>query len=205
MLSKREVVYREVLSKALAFERERQFSFTQLSLAKKFGFSLSTVNNALKPLAGIGAIEKKPRSFSIVDARKALVFWATARRFSRDIVYSTRSKLPPQKIEGSMPSSVVFTAYSGYRLFFGDAPADYGEVYVYVDEKTLEELKERFPEEKGPANVFALEKDEFMPNESIVPLAQLYVDLWNLKEWYAKDFLEALEKKFFKESNHSIE
>jgi len=26
-------------------------------------------------------------------------------------------------------------------------------------------------------------------------IAQIFVDLWNLKEWYAKDFLKAMEAK----------
>ena len=28
-----------------------------------------------------------------------------------------------------------------------------------------------------------------------ITVAQIFVDLWNLKEWYAKDFLKAMEKK----------
>ena len=214
---KKEIIYREMLTEAL---ESKILSFTQLALSRKFNFSLSTVNNALKPLEQIGAIEKRERSFQLVDVHKLLTFWATTRNLSRDILYSTRAEMPVQKIEGNMPAGAAFTAYSGYRFLFNEAPADYGEAYVYADEKTLEEIKERFPETgnrmaetrkvsasyreaiwklgtgKGPPNVFVLEKDAFMP-ERIAPKAQIYADLWNLKEWYAKDFLNALERRLF--------
>lgn len=198
---KKEIIYREMLTEAI---ERKQLSFTQLALSRKFNFSLSTVNNALKPLEQIGAIEKRERSFQLVDVHKLLTFWATARNLARDILYSTRAEMPVQKIEGSMPAGATFTACSGYRFLFNEAPADYGEVYVYADGKTLEEVKRRFPETggrkpgtgKGPPNIFVLEKDAFMP-EKIAPKAQIYADLWNLKEWYAKDFLNALERRLF--------
>jgi predicted transcriptional regulator len=154
MMKKKEIVYRTILDNTM---QKKQASFTQLDLSKKLKFSLSTINNALKPLEEIGAIEKKPRSFIISDVRKALLFWASVRRLSKDIIYSTRSESSVQKIEGEMPAGVVFTAYSGYRLFFNEAPADYSEVYAYAD--SIEEIKERFPERKGPKNLFILQKD----------------------------------------------
>jgi len=192
---KKEVIYRYILTEAI---ERKQLSFTQLSLSKKFRFSLSTVNNALKPLEAMGAVEKRTRSFNIIDLRKILILWATARNITKDIRYTTRSDLPVQKIEGGMPTDVVFTAYSAYRFLYNEAPADYGEVYVYADRKALEEINERFPKSKGPPNIFVLEKDEYMPSGNIAPIPQIYVDLWNLKEWYAKEYLDALERRMFK-------
>ncbi len=151
----------------------------------------------MKPLASIGAVEKKTRSFNVINLRKILIFWATTRNIAKDIRYTTRSDLPVQKIEGGMPSDVVFTACSGYRFLYNEAPADYGEVYVYANRKALEEIKERFPKSKGPPNIFVLEMDEYMPPGNIAPIPQIYVDLWNLKEWYAKEYLTALEKRLF--------
>ena len=194
-MKKKEVLYRYILTEAL---ERKQLSFTQLSLSKKFRFSLSTVNNALKPLEAMGAVEKRTRSFNIVDLRKILILWATVRNITKDIRYTTRSDLPVQKIEGGMPADVVFTAYSAYRFLYNEAPADYGEVYVYADRKALEEIRERFPKSKGPPNIFVLEKDEYMPSGNIAPIPQIYVDLWNLKEWYAKEYLDALEGRLFK-------
>lgn len=194
MLKKKEVVYREILTQAL---QHNQFSFTQLHLSKKFNISLSTVNNALKPLERIGIIEKRTRSFTLIDTRKLLLFWASERKLNKDIIYTTRSELSLKKIESLMPSKTSFTAYTAYRLQFNDAPADYGEVYVYSNQKTLEEIKERFPPKKGHANIIVLEKDQFLSNNPTMPLPQIYVDLWNIKEWYAKDYLDALEKRLF--------
>jgi len=194
-MKKKEVLYRYILTEML---ERKQLSFTQLSLSKKFGFSLSTVNNALKQLEAMGAVEKRTRSFNIIDLRKILILWATARNIAKDIRYTTRSDLPVQKIEGRMPTDAVFTAYSAYRFLYNEAPADYGEVYVYADGKALEEIKERFPKSKGPPNIFVLKKDEYMPSGNIVPIPQIYVDLWNLKEWYAKNYLDALERRLFK-------
>ncbi len=194
MLKKKEIVYREVLSKAL---EEKIFSFTQLSLSKKFGFSLSTVNNAIKPLEEIGAVQKKQRSFMLADAKKALLFWASERSLRRDILYTTRSEMPVVKIEGSMPSGVVFTAYSAYRMIYNEAPADYSEVYVYADKKTAQEIIRRFPKRKGPENVFVLEGDRFLfrRKKTTAPLPQVFVDLWNLREWYASDFANAIIRR----------
>jgi len=192
MMKKKEIIYRTILDDTM---QKNQVFFTQLNLSKKLKFSLSTINNALKPLEEIGAIEKKPRSFTISDIKKTLLFWASVRRLSKDIIYSTRSENPVQKIESEMPAGVVFTAYSGYRIFFNEAPADYSEVYAYAD--SIEEVKERFPEKKGPKNLFILQKDAFMPEKPAAPLPQIYVDLWNLKEWYARDFLDSLEKRLF--------
>jgi len=194
MMKQKDAVYRHMLNEAI---EKKQLSFTQLALSQMFGISLSTVSNALAPLEKIGIIGKKTRSFYIIDVKKLLMFWTTFRRLSKDIIYSTRADKPVQKIEGEMPATVVFTAYSGYRMKFDEAPADYGEVYVYANAKILAEIKERFPEKRGPPNIFILEKDQNMPNENIAPLSQVYVDLWNLKEWYAKDFLDALERRLF--------
>jgi hypothetical protein len=101
------------------------------------------------------------------------------------------------KIEGSMPSGAIFTAFSGYRLLFKEAPADYSEVYVYADEKALKEIKERFPAKPGPPNIVVLAKDAYLERGPIVPVSQIYADLWNIKEWYAKEYLDALERRLF--------
>ena len=62
--------------------------------------------------------------------------------------------------------------------------------------KILEEIKKRFPENKKRANLFILKKDDFIQNYgNKTTLAQTFVDLWNTKEWYAKEFLINLKKK----------
>ena len=55
-MKKNELVYREILHQ---FIEKKQNAFTQLALSKKIGISISTVHNALIPLARMGAIEIK--------------------------------------------------------------------------------------------------------------------------------------------------
>lgn len=189
-MKKSELVYRELLR---GFLEEKKAEFTQLELAGALEISLSTVNNALQPIRSMGAIKVKRRSFEVVNAKKILYYWASVRNLDRDVVYKTRAEATVSEIEKRMPPGVVFAAYTAYKFRFKDVPADYSEVYVYCSEKDLAELAKRFPLNKNPnPNLFVLRKD-FADNET--PIAQMFVDLWNLKEWYARDFLKALEEK----------
>jgi len=135
---KKELIYREILFQVL---EKRQFVFTQKELAVQFGFSLSTIFNALTTLRETGAILVTGRNFTVVDAEKILYIWATERRLSKEIIYQTFVLESVGKIEGRMPAGVVFGAYSAYVLKYQDAPADYGRVYVYADETELAEIK----------------------------------------------------------------
>lgn len=187
-MKKIEQVYREMLYEAM---EKNNRTLTQKELALRLGISLSTVNHSLKPLRKLNAVEVGPKNLKITSIKKMIYYWASIRNVEKDIVYETRAEKDIKEIEKSMPQDIVFTAYSGYLFKFKDAPADYSEVYVYSDK--TDEIKKRFPERKGPANIIVLKKDKNMKNE--VTLANLFVDLWNLKQWYAKDFLKAMEAK----------
>lgn len=194
-MKKNELVFLDVLSQCL---EKRQFDQTQLSLSKKLRISLSTVNYALAPLEAIGAITKMQRGFRVVDAKKILLFWATKRNLKKDVIYQTRVEMPIEQLERSMPSGAIYAAYSAYKFRFKDVPADYGEVYVYADEEMLKEIKIRFPEKSGPPNLIVLKADAYLKDTTkngTCSLASMFVDLWNIKTWYAKEFLQALEKK----------
>lgn len=190
-MKKKEFVYRELLEK-------KNQRITQLDLSKKLGISLSTVNNSLKPLIRIGAVETKLRSLEIKDKEKIIIHWANTRNLEKDIIYSTRVDLPIKKIENSIPENILFTAYSGFKFKYNDVPADYSEVYVYADEKTKKEIEKRFPPNKKTPNLFVICEDYHLrklSGNNIVPAQQIFVDLWNLKEWYAKDFISELKKR----------
>ncbi len=166
--------------------------FTQKELAGRFGFSLSTVFNALNIPRKIGAIEVTGRFFRLRDPEKLLYLWATHRNLKKDILYATHCDLSATQIESSMPGGVVFGAFSAYRLAHKDAPADYGVIYIYTDD--LETIKKRFPPAKGYQNLFVLKPDPYLASfGEMTPDAQTFVDLWNIPEWYAKDFLDALK------------
>ncbi|MBI3036689.1 winged helix-turn-helix domain-containing protein [Candidatus Woesearchaeota archaeon] len=190
-MRKSELVYRELLR---GFVEEKTAVFTQLELARRLGISLSTVNNALLPLRKMAAVRVKRRNFEVANAKKLLYYWASVRNLERDVVYKTRVEIKGTvaEIEKGMPPNVVFAAYTAYKLTFKDVPADYSEVYVYGDNEGLKEVMKRFPQKNNNPNLFVLRKD-FADKE--MPLAQMFVDLWNMKEWYAKDFVKALEEK----------
>ncbi len=185
-----EWIYRELLYATLEQKRD---TFTQRELAIRFNLSLSTVHHALIPLKAMGAIEVKRRSFHLLDKGKLLYHWASLRTPSRDIVYATRASLPLKQIEAEMPAQAIYGLYSAYKFRFQDVPADYSEVYIYANPK---EIQKRFPLTKGTPNVFVLKKDKYMQAYGkTTTLAQTFVDLWNTREWYAKDFLLALTKR----------
>jgi hypothetical protein len=186
---KKEWIYREMLYNV--FEKKVN-SFTQKNLAHVCYTSISNVHKALAPLMEMIAIEKKNFGFSVIDSRKILYYWSSIRRLKKDIVYRTFIDLPVIEIENRMPPC-LFTAYSAYRFIFELTPTDYTEVFAYVEERNLQKIKERFPPKKGFANVIILSMDDHLKGFNQIPLAQLFVDLWNIDTWYARDFLIELE------------
>ncbi len=185
-----EVIYREILYKAI---EEKNKTLTQSELSKNLNVSLSTVNHALKPLKNMGAIKIDLRNFKILDVKKILYYWASVRNLNKDIIYSTRVEMPISKIESNMPNNIVFAAYSAYKFKFKDVLADYSEVYVYGNR---EDIKKRFPENINKPNLFVLKLDDNIEKYGkTTSIGNTFADLWNLREWYAKEFLKAFEVK----------
>lgn len=187
-----ELIYRELLKNSM---ENGKSVFTQLELSKSLEVSLSTVHNALAPLRKMGAIKVNQRNFEIINTKKILYYWASTRNIEKDIIYKTRAdfKGTIAEIEKQMPPSAVFGAYTAYKYRYKDAPSDYSEVYVYCPDQEVNEIKKRFPEKIVNPNIFVLRKD-FKDTE--MPAAHIFVDLWNIKEWYASEFLKALEEKW---------
>jgi hypothetical protein len=193
-MKKKEWVF---LAIALAYV-ERKEKITQLELSKILGLSLSTVNDAVKELEDIGALSLRQRNFKVVDFEKFMLYWATQRNIKKEIIYSTFVPMKPYEIEANLPGNVVFTAYSGYKITFDDAPADYSKIYVYAYK---EDVSKRFPEKKGPMNLFVLQMPEVFDKLKIrktAPLPLLFVDIWGLEDWYSKEFVKALSQKLFR-------
>ncbi len=188
-MKKIELVYMEILFQAI---EENNRALTQSYLSSSLKISLSTVNLALKPLKKMNAVKIKKMGFDVIDIKKILYYWASKRDLEKDIIYKTRAELPVRDIEKQMPDNIVFTAYSAYKFKFKDVPADYSEIYIYGGD----DIKERFKESDKTPNLFILKKDSAMEKYGkTVTIANLFVDLWNLQQWYAKDFLKALEVK----------
>jgi hypothetical protein len=192
-MSKKEIIWREILYQTV---EKKRLEFTQKELSRKFGFSLSTIFNALKLPRESGAIEVTGRNFVVRNAEKFLYLWATHRSIGRETIYQTSVAAGPGKIEGMMPPGAVFAGYSAYAKKYADAPADYDKVYVYADAKDINEIKRRFPPKKGRSNLFVLKGDSALKKfGNVTSDIQTFVDIWNLSDWYARDFLEALKRK----------
>jgi len=190
---KKELIWRTILQQAI---ESKQLEFTQKELSERLRVSLSTVFNALKIPRSQGAIKVTGRNFFLTDIEKFLYIWATQRNIEKETVYKTYVRASAKEIEGAQPSGAIFTAYSAFDQKYSEAPADYDKVYVYADKATLAEIKKRFPSKKGDANLFVLKSDDLLKKfGAIAPEAQIFADLWNLKDWYAKDFLRALKEK----------
>jgi len=187
-----EYVYYEILKQ---YEKKKKKKFTQLQLSKTLNISLSTINLALKPLRKMYAIKVMPTCFVLRETSKVLYHWANIRNPQKDIIFQARVSQPPRKIESNLPSNIIFTAYSGFKFKFKKVPADYSEVYIYADEPTIQIIKKRFAFSKNePPNFFVLKKGKLTE----LTASLLFVDLWNLPEWYAKDYLKALKKELIK-------
>ena len=198
-MNKQDAIYRFISERFMAGKT----GFTQKDIATELSLSLSTVNLAIKKLNNVSAVKVYKRSFDVIDFSKLMLFWATRRNLNKDIVYKTASDLPVHEIERSMPNNIAFTAYSAFKYLLGNTPADYSQVYVYADSNTLNEIRIRFPERKGIYNLFVLLPDVYLSKSiesknlknSSVSIPQIFVDLWNINNWYSKDFIDALEKR----------
>ena len=152
------------------------------------------VNLIVAKLERLGTIEKKPLGFRVIDPKKILIYWASKRDLTKDVIYEASSPLSALEIEAQMPSGAIFTSYSGYRLKFGTTPVDYDEVYVYADPQ---EVERRFQVRKIKKNLFVLSSDPHLERVSeggTAPLAQIYVDLWQLGR-NANRFVNELDRE----------
>lgn len=176
---------------------KQQFKHTQKSLADYFGYSLSTINLAIKKAAAIGAVKMSGKFFVLSDPKKLLFYWATHRNLDKDIIYKTHSDLPINEIEGLIPPQSIIGGFSAAKKILGEAPSDYSKVFFYLPQEEVETAKKRYsPSIKEPKNIFVLKS---YPKQKeygqVATISQTFVDLWNLPDWYAKDFLISLEEK----------
>jgi len=192
-MKKIEIIWRELLFQTL---EKKNNCFTQKKLALKFNFSTSTIFQALKVPRKMGAVRVGGREFVLQDPEKLLYHWASVRDIKKDLIYQTSSDMSMLELESSMVPEVVFGAFSAYRLRFNDAPADYDHLWTYIKPSDLPHLKDRFPFQKGQANLFFLQADPFLAKYGkTTTMCQTFVDLWNLPDWYAKEYVNALKEK----------
>lgn len=193
-MRKIETIWHHILWLAL---EKKQFKHTQQELARFFGYSLSTINHALTAPTQLGAIRKESKFFVLENFQKLLYYWASIRNLENDIIYQTYFDADILEIEGLLLPESIFAGYSAGRQILKEAPSDYSKVYCYFTEAEIAKFKDRFPANKEkPANLFILKQHPVMKHYgSVTTLPQTFVDIWNLKDWFSRDFTQKLEEK----------
>jgi DNA-binding Lrp family transcriptional regulator len=198
-MTKKEIIWRELLVQNRLHKINK---FTQKGLAEKFGFSVSTVFNALKELRTRGIVKVSGNFFVLEDRVKLIYRWASERNLAKDIYKRFRVSGEVQELEGLAAPEVVFGLYSGFKFLFGYSPADYDHLYIYADENTLRKFLERISaagkdikENDVHSNLFILKPDDFLKSYGSLSEEQLFADIWNAPEWYSKDFIKELKNK----------
>ena len=192
---KKEIIWREILVQARVNKKTK---FTQQELAQKFNFSLSTVFNALKVPRQNHSLKVTGRFFILENYQKLLYLWATEHSLKREIISEGIAKKEIKELEAEVPAEAVFGLYSAYKFIYQDASADYDHLYLYLDSKDFKKITQRLNIlfTTNSPNVFLLAKDPWLLDYGkVMPPEQIFVDIWNSGEWYAKDFLKSLEEK----------
>lgn len=185
-----EYIWRDLLERVI---EQKNPDFTITELAQKYSLSTSMVNHSLIPLRSLQLVKIAKTGSQVIDWERLLFYWATRRNLQKEITYTTFSPLAVDEREGLMPGEVIPTGYTAFRQRFGRPPADYDHVYFYSNRP--EAVRKRFPQTKRAANIFIIKPDPYLIQAKKISLAQLFVDLWNLPEWYAKDFQETALKE----------
>ena len=192
---KKEIIWREILVQARVNKKTK---FTQQELAQKFNFSLSTVFNALKVPRQNHSLKVTGRFFILENYQKLLYLWATEHSLKREIISEGIAKKEIKELEAEVPAEAVFGLYSAYKFIYQETPADYDHLYLYLDSKDFKKITQRLNIlfTTNSPNVFLLAKDPWLLDYGkVMPPEQIFVDIWNSGEWYAKDFLKSLEEK----------
>ena len=195
-------VLREVLHR---FYGGGERFFTQKGLAQTCALSLGSVNPLIARLEQLGAIERKPLGFRLIDPKRALLYWAITRELERDITYTTFVPGTVEELEARLPRSAILTAYSGFRAKLGSTPADYEQVFIYAG---ADEIQRAFkPTSQERLNLFVLTPDEHLQRlseKNVAPIVQIYVDLWQLGA-PASRFVDELEREFAPAPTRALE
>ena len=139
---------------------------------------------------------KKAAEMAGPDLSEAYTWLNDHRSLLYDTKISLHVDLPIQEAEGLLPDETIATGYTAVRERFGEPPADYDKIYCY--HKNPKIVKERFLPHirKGSYNLFILQTDPQLTRYGDkITLAHLFVDLWNMTDWYAKDFTTFLKGK----------
>lgn len=195
-MKKIETIWHHILHEAVT---NHNYRHTQQDIATRFKYSLSTVHHALEVPSQLGAIRKESKFFILEDFKKLLYYWASVRRLERDLIYKALAKGSISSLEGLAVPGSIFACYSAATHYLGEPPTDYAKVYWYLNAEELKMARSRFPaasKKKAEDNVFFLKMPPVMKQYGdYTTRIQTFVDIWNLRDWYARDFCKVLEEK----------
>lgn len=195
-MKKIETIYHHLLWTAVD---KGQFRHTQQNLARDFNYSTSTVHYALEKPTALGAVRKASKFFVLQDFKKLLYYWANLRNIKPDILLQLSLNLSAIDIEQLLPANTFLGGYGAATRYLQTTPVDYNQVMVYARPEQTSLFQDRFQYELRENHAPQLTVLKLPPYpetraETTTPI-QTFVDLWNRPEWYAHDFLRALESK----------
>ena len=191
-MKKIETVWCQLLFESL---EKQETHFQQQKLAANLNISTSTVHHGLKDLRRMGAVRVGGDGGSVIDAEKILLHWANHRALASDVIKQLSLNGSVLEIEGLLPTGSILGAYSAVRLWYGEPPADYTSVYVYPPQP--EQIIRRFANHPpGDTTLTILKLPATIPlRAETTTLAHTFVDLWNLTDWMAKDFVRRVREE----------
>jgi hypothetical protein len=192
VLTKAEQVWRHLL--VGSFEENRRRWQSVSALAHEVGVAASTARSALAYPSEIGAVVLRGvGEVRVLDPGRLLMAWAGRRRLSRDVRRRVWLSAPAPEVEAGIddPAAVLGGFGAVVARIGGNTIADYETVLVYGD-PALKDFK--VPAEGARrTEVILLEPDPVLADYGCTtPLAQAWVDLFNLPCWQAARFVHHL-------------
>lgn len=192
MLTKTEQVWRHLLVGSLERGRFRYPSVT--AVARDLDLGGSTVHRALQRPLEMGAVRvRSGRGLRVIDPYRLLFLWAGHRNLRADVVSERTVSLPAPEVEQLLPGARFVLGGFGAVVARqgGNFIAAYDRVVCYGDPADLPTALGEAP--IGETTVVVLQPDRLLHRYGrVTPLAQAYVDLFNLPGWPAARFVSAL-------------
>ncbi len=195
-------IIRYILERAI---ERNNITFTEREVADKLNISQNAVFRAIKKtqqFGGMAISKSRVVGCRILDYEKLLNYLGSIRNLSEDIVYTTYvPDVGVSKIEKMLLNFGSLSCYSGYTFLFGNDIADYPYIYSYVLPEKISSIKKIFPKKHHFDNLIILKPDIMLADSmrkkklSTVSLIQMYIDLWQLKDWQADRFMKKILEK----------
>jgi hypothetical protein len=194
VLSKTQQVWRHLTAAAVEGERRRWPSVT--ALAGELDMGISTVHRALSHPAEIGAVLVRPAGgVRVVDPGRLLMMWAGHRSLRHDVVERFQVEGSAPAVERSIANRAAVLGGFGAVVARtgGNTIADYEMVLVYGDPRLRPRRQVADPDPLRTTEVIVLQPDPLLERYGrVTPLAQAWVDLFNLPGWQAARFVYRL-------------